>query len=220
MSGNRDQTSQGNESQDEKSASGISTARTLNQLIIEQLIISVDGGFIKLLEVYERPLRIYTRRLASGSKYPGDADDIYQEAMYDVYQGLKGHEGDVQWYRDLALQNWLYTVTHHAFLQYIRKGSPELVYLSDAEDDFTEELKDDKPSPELIQEHHEFQHEVSMGIEQLGENQCKVLQLHCFDHLTDAEIATKLGMPINTVRSHLLRGRKLLHKYLEGRGQL
>jgi RNA polymerase sigma-70 factor (ECF subfamily) len=63
----------------------------------------------------------------------------------------------------------------------------------------------------------EMQHAVEAAVLGLPEMERAVLVLYHQEELSYEGIAAALGMPINTVRTHLHRGRKRLSEVLRGR---
>src|SRR6266702_2862798 len=64
--------------------------------------------------------------------------------------------------------------------------------------------------PILKEEHTKVPPELVVQISSLPESYRKTLHLSLVEHLSNQQIATQLGLPLGTVKSHLSRGKKLL----------
>lgn len=197
--------------------------KTIDRQVVEVLIISVDIGFEKFLEVYERPLFGYAQRLAQNLPTAAafiEAKDIYQEAMLDIYEGLKAHEREVQWFLELQ-RAWLYRLTYTAFLKIVRAyKNVQLSSIDEFQEEYDDMLEDSDPGPEMIQQRKEFLEEVQKGLATLTEKYRKPLELCCFKFMTYEDIARQLNISEDSARIHIYRGRLKLRAYLESRGIL
>jgi len=80
-----------------------------------------------------------------------------------------------------------------------------------------DELTEHARNPEQRMEDAEMQAAVEAALRELPEMERAVLVLYHQEEVSYEGIAAALGLPINTVRTHLHRGRKRLGELLRGR---
>ena len=143
-------------------------------------------------------------------------EDLAQEAFLRLFRGLDSFRGDAQ------VRTYLYRIVVNVAndaRQRREQDGRRLVSLSEplGEDGFCWE--DRLAHPGARADEHlwdaTFQHEVEQALEQLSPVERSVLVLYHQEERSYEAIATVLSMPINTVRTHLHRGRKKLRVLLE-----
>ena len=136
-----------------------------------------------------------------------DARDLAQDAFVRAFR----HLGTFQPGRRFA--PWLYRIAVNLCLDY-RQRRPPTVSLGD------QELPQRELSPEARVIQREEQQRVQRAILALPPKYRAVIVLRHLEDLTYEEIAATLGLPINTVRTHLFRAREALRKALKDDGLL
>ena len=150
-------------------------------------------------------------------------DDLAQDVFLRLYRALPGFRGDAQ------LATYLYRITLNVAQDEGRRRTREarrMVSISaplgaDAEGEFTLEslLADAGPNAEDQLRHSHFAQMVEEQLQQLSYVERSILVLFHQEDQTYEQIAQTLAMPINTVRTHLHRGRGKLRKALVEGGQ-
>ena len=126
------------------------------------------------------------------------ADDVAQEVFVKLWQNMAGYDGSAQ------LSTWIYAITRNTAISMLRKRS-RLVSLYDpgvsAAVDGLEarESAEDGSDPRLWQ-----------LVEALPDKQRQAVVLYYQDDRSVEEVADMLGMPVNTVKTHLHRARARL----------
>lgn len=154
-----------------------------------------DDAFAQLVPAY--------RRRVFGIVYGilrdrGAAEDVAQEIFVKLWQGLDGYDGRAK------LSTWIYAIARNASISALRKR-PRGISLSDpavaAEADALESTAA-PPDAEDAQ--------LWRAVEALPDKQRQVVTLFYQDDRTTDEVAEMLGMPVNTVKTHLHRARARL----------
>ncbi|WP_210505940.1 RNA polymerase sigma factor [Naasia sp. SYSU D00057] len=134
----------------------------------------------------------------------GDAEDVTQKTFVAAWTGRAGFDPD-----RARISAWLVGIaknkiadTHDARAK-IRRLQEQLAATGRTEE-YAEEPVDLADSLLLADE-----------ISRLEPDAQKVMHLAFFDDLTHAEIATRLGMPLGTVKSHIRRSLQRLRSRLE-----
>jgi len=164
--------------------------------------------------------RTLTRLTGAGAQ----VEDLAQEVFLRLYRALPEFRGES------LLSTYLYRiVVNVAQDEWKRRRkersviAPEPGFVEDegeagwiegfAGDSLTEHAR----SPEQRMQDAEVQHAVEQALLGLPEMERAVLVLYHQEDLSYEGIAAALTMPINTVRTHLHRGRKRLSEVLRGR---
>lgn len=138
------------------------------------------------------------------------AEDILQDSFMNAIQ--KNH----QLKDEKALFGWLKKIVVNNALQYLRKNSKEL-FIS------TEISEIPEPLPEMNNFATEKNHvltydftreELLKSIDSLPAHHKSVFNLYFIENHSHAEISKLLGITVNTSKSHLLRAKKSIQKYL------
>lgn len=157
-------------------------------------------AFGRLVEAHQEPVRRFLRRLTGGDVM--QADDLAQETFIRAWKGLKGFRGTSNF------ETWLFKIAYRTFLDSATSLS------SEAETVSSEECRQIQAAPDTFSIHYDLDKALATLTE--AERTCVVLQ--CVEGQSIKEIAQITGMNENTVKSHLLRGKKNLANYLRNNG--
>jgi len=154
-----------------------------------------------LHEVYLRwsPLVYTIARRKSGND--ADASDITQAVFVAAWQGRQGFDPDAG-----SLPAWLLGITRRKVADHWRQVNrvPEP----------REEIPDDA-QPDAGIETTVERVLLADELERLGEPQRRILELCFFQDMTHAQVASLLGLPLGTVKSHIRRSLGRLRERLE-----
>lgn len=162
-------------------------------------------------EIYQAHVNDLYRYLFSLSKDHYTAEDLVQEAFYRAYIQLENAEIS-------NIKAWLFKVAYHAFIDFTRKN--KRVIVSNKVGEVQEHTYPQLSSPEKrFLEKESFQILLE-EIHSLKEEERDVILLCDLHKMKYQEAADILEMKINTVKSHLLRGReKIIEKVKERRSR-
>lgn len=137
-----------------------------------------------------------------------EAEDLAQEAF------LRAHRQLTKFDPERPFGPWMRTLAANLCYNHLKKSRPLKVPLEDE----TERLRDEPGrEPEEFLEISQAQRELYRALWELPEQQRIALELRHFQGLSYQEMAAVLKIPLNTVRSHLYRGRQKLAELLEGK---
>jgi RNA polymerase sigma-70 factor (ECF subfamily) len=167
-----------------------------------ELLLRHRGGdpeaFARLVASYRRPVYSYLVRCGVPES---DRDDLFQEIF------VKIHASAGQYRSDRPLHPWLFTIVANTARTYHRKNKVrEMVFA-------------DPPACEPRAAGADAERQAMAGqtaawlereIAKLPLAQREVLILTCIENLPQKEVAEILGLPVNTVKTHLRRARLAL----------
>lgn len=179
-------------------------------LIAQVVTLGSERAFGQLVHAHQEAVRRFLRRLTAGDEMR--ADDLAQETFIRAWQGLSS-------FRQLSgFQTWLLSIAYRVFLddERAQKRSP----LSHEGEGIT---SIDHTPAGLHQSSHEASKaglaiDLDSALATLSETERTCVTLQCVEGQSIKEIATITGMNENTVKSHLLRGKKNLANYLKRNG--
>jgi len=135
-----------------------------------------------------------------------EAEDLTQDAFLRAYQQLARYD------TARPFGPWMRTLAANLCYNHLKRGQLDRVPLEDERDS----LRDDpQRGPEGALEISQEHRDLYSKLWQLPTNQRITLELRHFQGLSYQEMAEVLDLPINTVRSHLYRGRRKLAELLE-----
>jgi len=150
-------------------------------------------------------------------------EDLAQEAFLRLYRALPEFRGDA------TISTYLYRiVVNLAQDEWKRRRREREVVaptpVGDEEDDAGwienfagDDLREHARNPEQLVADREMLSVVEDELARLPENERAVVVLYHQEELSYEGIAVALGMPVNTVRTHLHRGRKRLSERIRAR---
>jgi RNA polymerase sigma-70 factor (ECF subfamily) len=152
----------------------------------------LDQAFEQLLAAYRT--KVY--RLAfSFVRNPADAEDLAQEAFVRLWRALPTYDGRA------SFSTWLYVIARNACLSELRRrGARPTAAIEDA----------GEPAAPAGGPSADARMDCEALVDTLPEPQRQVVRLFYLEERSYEQVALMLGMPVNTVRSHLHRARKRL----------
>ncbi len=163
-----------------------------------------DGcALAELIETHQT--QIYSLTLAI-MRNPTDAADMTQETFVRVLRSIDTYRGE-----RATFATWLHRLAVNVCLDALRRGRRAPTSLVE-----TEELvgNDRWGEPEWTAEWRESAAEVRAALAELPLRQRIALTLFYFDESSYERIAEVMALPLNTVKSHLLRGKQNLARLL------
>jgi RNA polymerase sigma-70 factor, ECF subfamily len=152
-----------------------------------------DQAFERLLEAYRH--KVF--RLALGYvRDAADAEDLAQEAFVRLWRALPLYDGRA------SFSTWLYVIARNACLSELRRRG---LRPTTALDGVAEPAAPAPASPGA-----DARIDCEALVDTLPEPARQVVRLFYLEDRSYDEVAAMLGMPVNTVRSHLHRARKRL----------
>jgi RNA polymerase sigma-70 factor, ECF subfamily len=143
-------------------------------------------------------------------KHPDDAADLTQEAFIRLFRALPQYTGESRF------TTWLYRLVVNLGRDELRRRGRQVALVPPAMDEEDQDpmssvADDDRWSdPALALDSREVRDEVRRALAQLEEHYRLVLTLYYFDDMKYTDIAEVLDMPLNTVKSHIRRGKERL----------
>ena len=183
-------------------------------------IIALSGrvSIISELDDIDALVRLYRPKLLRYVAFSiGDADlaeSITQDAFLKAYRGRASFRGDC------SVSTWLFSIANNLVrdhlrtkkFQFWRKAKATAVDITE----MSSVLPSGESSPEarlLVQEQAA---RVNESLEKLSVNQRRVFLLRFSEGMALEEISTAIGMPVNTVKTHLHRAVTAIRKDIGG----
>lgn len=163
------------------------------------LVLAVRAGDIAAYEIFVR--RYETKLLRFAMRYVRShhiAEEIVQDALFSFY--LTIDRVDVS----KKVSSYLYAITKNKAVSVLRslRNTVSLSHVDLPSDMDLYDLTEKNERADIL---HKALHNLPVLY-------ARVLRLYYFDELSYKEISKKLRMPINTIRTHLLRAKKVLRK--------
>ena len=152
-------------------------------------------------------------------KNPEDAADLAQEAFIRLFRALPQYNGESRF------TTWLYRLVVNMCRDELRRRGRQVPIAPPApeeeEADQVASVADDDrwADPEQALASRELRDLVRRALGQLEEHYRLVLTLYYFDDMKYTDIAEILDIPLNTVKSHIRRGKERLAMILETQEQ-
>lgn len=185
-----------------------STNQSLERTIIEKrdkalIRLACTGdhlAFEKLIRLHENRVR---RLGLSFFKNEIDTDDFVQEVFIKVYKNLASFKGES------LFSTWLMRVAYNTAINSIKRRK-EYLSLSDEI-----EIEDKDYGPEEQEFRSQTKQAIQEAMKELPERYASCLDLYFFYDMSHKDISLVLDIPVNTIKSHIFRAKKILRKSLE-----
>jgi RNA polymerase sigma-70 factor (ECF subfamily) len=145
---------------------------------------------------------------------PADAADMTQEAFVRLLRSLGTYRGETKF------TTWLYRLVTNICLDGLRRRGRPVESLDESAS--TQAGDDAQTAGERLADHDRWTHpeeelelresatEVRAAMNRLPAPQRLALTLHYFQEMRYEDIADTMGLPLNTVKSHIRRGKERL----------
>lgn len=169
--------------------------------IVQQILAGNREAFAHLIERYQSRIFHTTYRMLRNRE---DAEEAAQDTFVRAFRGLAKFRAEA------TFSTWLYRICYNVCLNYLEKRrnakprapEAELAHLTDP------------GSPDHILADRERQALVEEALEDLPAHFRSVVILYHTQQLSYQEIAEVLRLPLNTIKTHLFRGRALLRRLI------
>jgi RNA polymerase sigma-70 factor (ECF subfamily) len=173
-----------------------------DELIVSQILSGHKNLFRLLVRRHERA--VYGMGL-SFFRNQEDASDFTQEVFLKAYRSLSRFEGRSRF------STWLYKIAYNTAVNEVNRRKE---YHSLAEED-AEKLANNGDTPERIAIRNAAREAVEAALKELPERFRVCVDLFFFYDRSYQEIEAITGFPVNTIKSHVFRAKKLLREKLE-----
>lgn len=151
------------------------------------------AAFARLVGRHQSMVRSVLRRLAKGDH--GLADDLAQETFLLAWRNLRTFRFDARF------STWLYRIAFNAWLSETRKRREVLLEEEVASFAGPEALHEPDPAERM---------DLERALGQLGDGERAAIAACYYADLTHEEAAEALGIPLGTVKTHILRAKAKL----------
>ena len=154
-----------------------------------------ENAFTELVRRYQKPIFFLALKLV---KNPDIADEITQRTFINVFQGISGFR------KKSKFKTWLYKITINLCRNYFRRNkNNRSVSIEDAEP-----LPANNPDPIQTMRGKEISAFLRRTIDDLPEQQKRVLILKVYHDLTFLEAAEVLNLSVGGVKANFHQGIK------------
>lgn len=167
-------------------------------------------ALVRLVERYQG--YVYSVALAV-MRDPVEAADMTQETFVRLLRSLGTFKGEPE-----RFSSWVHRLTVNVCLDALRRRQHTPLVLDEQSETAPAlqlESNDRWALPEWRAESDEAAAEIRAALAELPQPQRMALVLHYFEDRRYEEIAAAMGVPLNTVKSHILRGKERMARLLE-----
>lgn len=143
-------------------------------------------------------------------KNPDDAADLTQEAFIRLFRALPQYNGESRF------TTWLYRLVVNLGRDELRRRGRQVLLVPPSADEEEHDVVGAVPDedrwndPAQVLDASELRQQVHRALAELEEHYRLVLTLYYFDDMKYTDIAEVLDLPLNTVKSHIRRGKERL----------
>lgn len=184
-----------------------------NELIALIINKNDQKAYASLLNKYKNSLMFTVLKMVNNRD---DAEDITMQAFTKAFKNLASYNNQ------FAFSTWLFKIASNTAIDFLRKKRVSTTSLdrkmsehSDSESTFSQNIVDTELDPEekyVLKQRNNLMKEVVNG---MNPKYRELIELRFFQELKYEEIATKLNIPIGTVKVRISRAKALLTEILQ-----
>lgn len=175
-----------------------------DQDLINKVIKGENNAYAILVDRYKH--LVYTLALKI-VKNREDAEEVAQDSFIKAYNALNDFKGESKF------STWLYKIAYYRSLDYLKKNKRQVETTAiDISEEYNIASMDDALDGMEVKERAEI---IKHAIQELPADDAVLITLYYFEMLSMNEISKVMGIPANTIKVRLFRGRKRLAKILE-----
>jgi len=178
---------------------GVRVDREDERNIIQMIKAGEFRLFERLIAEYQNALYVFVWRMVRNED---DAKDLCQDTFFKAYKSIKSFR------EDSKFSSWLFQIGYRKALDLIAKRKRRHAQLSKME--ARSEMSGNEKKFEL----KEVDSLIEQIIDGLHQNYRTAIHLFYREELTYSEIASVMRIPINTVKSHIFRGKEIIREKL------
>jgi RNA polymerase sigma factor (sigma-70 family) len=164
--------------------------------------VTKEKAFTSIIKKYQEKLYWHLRRMVVDHD---DANDVLQNVMIRVWNGLENFREDSQLY------TWLYRVATNECLTFLEQQKKRAaVSLSDAESGLENKIKADQNF-----DGNKLEWKLQLGIQQLPEKQRIVFQLRYYDEMPYEEMSRVLETSEGALKASYHHAVKKIEEYIK-----
>ena len=126
------------------------------------------------------------------------AEEVLQESFVSIWNNAANYAAAKS-----APMTWMTAIVRNRSLDIVRRPFLEV---QDEEDYFASNMEDDRPGPDAQLVARRDQVNIERCMKGLDGEQQQTISLAFFQGLSHAEVASHLGKPLGTVKTHIRRG--------------
>ena len=169
--------------------------------LIARVLVNDDRhAFAELVKRHQSAVRACLRKLTAGNH--ALADDLAQETFVLAWRNLKSFR------QEARFSTWLYRIATNCWLADARKRKEAL--LGDATDELPEDAADQADATPDHARDSALKLDLERAMRVLSEGERAAIVQCYHNDLSHEEAAYVLGMPVGTVKTHILRAKQKL----------
>ena len=174
-----------------------------DRLLCKAVLAGNTEAFSLIAAKYQK--RVYSLGM-SFFKNHDDSEDFVQDIMLKTFSALPKFRGES------SFSTWLMRIAYNSAINSVKRKR-EFV---SAFDDF--EIKTNDLTPEERQIQNCVKNSIRWAVSSLPEKYRICIDLYFFYDMPYADIESVTGIPVNTIKSHIFRSKKILKTELEHQG--
>lgn len=167
--------------------------------LIKSALAGNSQAFSQLVSTYERRIRAMGM---SFFKNVPDCDDFVQEVFIKVYTGLHLFRGESQF------STWLMRIAYNTAVNSVRRRKEYAALPEDYE------IEDTVAGPEERHLRKVTEEVIRCSLAELPEKYRICLDMYFYYDMSYGEISVVTELPVNTIKSHVFRAKKMLKETL------
>jgi RNA polymerase sigma-70 factor (ECF subfamily) len=169
----------------------------------DRLILRIQNGncrlFERIVEEYQNALFSFLYKMV---KNHDDARDLCQETFFKAYKYIRSYDGRAKF------STWLFKIGYNLTINFIKRKKKRIELLKQVDPS----IEPEKKVREL--EAKEIGKVIEQIMQEIQHNYRAALHLFYREEKSYSEIASIMKVPINTVKSHILRGKAAIRDKL------
>ncbi|MCU6790693.1 MULTISPECIES: RNA polymerase sigma factor [Paenibacillus] len=181
-----------------------------DQELMKRISAKDEEALKQLYDHYEKPIYSFAYRMVRDAMM---SEEIVQELFLRIWQTAERFDG-----AQGKLTSWMFTLTRNITIDLLRKKRSRTPH-SMAEPDQLQFVADERMNTELNVEKKWVGEQVKAALDDLNEDQKKVVEWIYYQGYTHQEVSDMYAIPLGTVKSRVRLAMKQLQRRLSDGGR-
>lgn len=173
-----------------------------DKFLVKESISGNPKAFSTLMFLYKKRVESIGLRFFHNQN---DTDDFVQEVFIKVFNNLKSYKGESKF------STWITRIAFNtAVNSKSRKKTADTLNMEEGDN-----LPSIYDSPEEAEMKKITKLAIQQSVKELPENYAKCVEMYFFMDMTYEDISETTGIPVNTLKTHIFRAKKILYEKLK-----
>lgn len=175
---------------------------TRDKFLVKESIAGNPSAFSTLMFLYKKRVELIGQRFFHNQN---DTDDFVQEVFLKVFNSLTTYKGESKF------STWLIRIAYNTAIN----SKTRIKNADSLKTEDGEQLSSPYDSPEEAEIKRITKIAIQNSVNELPEKYAQCVEMYFFLDMSYEDISETTGIPVNTIKTHIFRAKKILYEKLK-----